>query len=524
MEDNRDVIELYDVVRIDLDAIVKDDDYYYDMMDSKFSRSFYDNLFRKRKKSFISMRHFLLIAYMIMSLFLFVIVIAHLKNSILDTMISLLFIVAIPSMMTGLFLLFRRYRIPRVLTHVFNEIYINKEDKDQYQLLGSFFDVNASSSDYFVFKIPSNYMGLNSYIYSNFEKEENIHHINLVKKVASQDAYDKKTVYYRYLKIKRMHNKHKSLKLTHYINDIRQKNNKTNKKLFSLRLFHAWNPYYTSNKSKHFKLKSSSNGFNRYEIKPNYYLDSRGFFDLFKWFKYTKFKPILNEIIVNKENDYDVVGHYINYEQSTFDCLVFDIPLDYDFLFNVNDDMLGHAFTCVIEKKDALSLHEIYHIMKRVDDLNYHRQLVEQIKASQQDTESLKRIREKNGVYDDVLTQSLKQQEHYISDIERHNQQMEITERDLAFIHKENYQKLYVKYNRDDLDIKLLNFKVNERDQLKPYSCTYLLSVRVKEDDTLESLSQMFNVEVDEIKKLNNMTTNTLYLGQYLIISDHFVM
>jgi hypothetical protein len=190
----------------------------------------------------------------------------------------------------------------------------------------------------------------------------------------------------------------------------------------------------------------------------------------------------------------------------------------------VDDDILRYAFTRVIEKKDALSLREIYNIMKRINDLNYHRKLVEQIKASQQDTESLKRIREKNGVYDDVLTQSLKQQEHYISDIERHNKQMEITEKSLAFINEQKRQKLHFRYNRNDLDIKLLNFKVNERDQLEFYSCTYLLSVRVKEDDTLESLSQMFNVEVDEIKKLNNMTTNTLYLGQYLIISDHFVM
>jgi len=390
-----------DRVVVKLNKVVKDNEYYYSVMNGKFYHDFYDDLFRK--KPFISMCHLLIIAYMIMTFSLLIIVMTHLKNSFLDIIISLLSIVIIPSIMIVLFLLFQKHRITRVLTHVFNEIYINKEDTDQYQLLGSFLDVDASSSDYFIFNIPSNYRRLNKYLYYNLEKEEDIHHINLVKKVASQDAYDKKTVYHRYLKIKRAQDKGKSLKLTHYINNIRQKNNKTNKKLFSLRLFHALNPYCVSHKSKHFKLKSSSNGFNTYEIKSNYYLNSLGFFDLFTWFKYTNYKLILNEIIVNKENDYDIIGHYINYEQSTFDCLVFDIPSDYDFLFNVDEDILRYAFTRVIEKKDALSLREIYNIMKRINDLNYHRKLVEQIKASQQDTESLKRIREKNGIHDEGL-------------------------------------------------------------------------------------------------------------------------
>ena len=40
----------------------------------------------------------------------------------------------------------------------------------------------------------------------------------------------------------------------------------------------------------------------------------------------------------------------------------------------------------------------------------------------------------------------------------------------------------------------------------------------VKKGDTLYGISKMFNTTVDELKKLNNLNTNTLSIGQQLVI------
>ena len=109
------------------------------------------------------------------------------------------------------------------------------------------------------------------------------------------------------------------------------------------------------------------------------------------------------------------------------------------------------------------------------------------------------------------------------------------TSKDYYFIHRNtgNTQPLIVEYgfldsSGDDVSQLKNNWKNLAEAVVKsiaeytntPYDQTSGNTYIVKSGDTLWSIAKKYNITVDELKSLNNLTTNTLKIGQILKIND----
>ena len=72
---------------------------------------------------------------------------------------------------------------------------------------------------------------------------------------------------------------------------------------------------------------------------------------------------------------------------------------------------------------------------------------------------------------------------------------------------------LIKRYNLDTYDAIVLGSEPRQKNNV--------LNHRVQHGDTLYSLSRKYNMTVDELKQLNGLKSNTISLGQFLIIKSN---